>query len=417
MNTTGLRVVDRQLFVAAPPGLNVQGSTYYTTPNGLELLATESYSSRSDLADIEVLRRSYDNGRTWSERIEHATMEERAGGMWRRHVATSCFHPQTNCFVSVWTEAVLPSDDAMEGLNYHTLHYSVSKDGGRSTLVREPVVVSGAEFNVKHPMPGVVVGRNSFLIGDLTCVPIVLHDGTILQPFQITPVDENGNLYNPGGGLKYRDSAVLRGTLRVDGKITWQVSQRVKGDPSRSTRGVLEPTIAPLADGRILMVMRGSNDTWPPKEDGDYAPGYKWFSLSNDDGRTWSEPQPWTDTEGRNFYSPSSCSQLVPHSTGRLFWLGNVTPENPIGNGPRYPFVIAEVNCSTGLIIADSWTIVDTLNADDADTLQLSCFHAREDRETGDVILNLPRLFSRQPQPGQSHNYHSDLWQFRIAVS
>src|SRR5690606_29493346 len=112
------------------------------------------------------------------------------------------------------------------------------------------------------------------------------------------------------------------------------------------------PTIARLGDGRLLMVMRGSNDTWPPQELGDperYLPGYKWHSLSDDGGRTWSTPAPWTDTNGRNFYSPSSCSQLVPHSSGRLFWFGNVTPRNPIGNGPRYPMAMAEVDTKSGL--------------------------------------------------------------------
>jgi hypothetical protein len=416
MDSRAPRVVSRELHVAASPGFNVQGSSYYTAAVGPELIELHSYSSRSDLADVQVTRRSYDNGRSWAEQVEQPTMEERSEGMWRRHVTVCCHHAPSDSFVSIWTEGVLPSDDAMEGLNYNCIHYSVSKDGGRSALSQGPVIVQGEEFSARHPMPGVVVGRNSFLVAEQTCVPLVLGDGTILQPFQITPVDEHGNLYNPGGGLKYRDSAVLRGTLATAGHIDWEVSQRVQGNPAHSTRGVLEPTLAQLTDGRILMIMRGSNDTWPPKTDGTYAPAYKWYSLSRDEGRTWSEPQAWTDTQGRNFYSPSSCSQLVPHSSGRLFWIGNVTPENPVGNGPRDPLVIAEVDAASGLVMTDTWSVIDTRGESDAATLQLTCFHAREDRETGDIILNLPRLFSREPQPGRSHNYHSDLWQYRIDV-
>jgi hypothetical protein len=308
----------------------------------------------------------------------------------------------------------------MEGLQRYALHYAVSGDGARSTFASGPVVCRGAEFDVAHPLPGVVIGRNSFLIGDLTCAPLVLDDGTILQPFQITPVDENGRLYNPGHGLKYRDSAVLRGVMQEDGRIEWEVSERIVGDPSRTTRGVLEPTIAPLCDGRLLLVMRGSNDTWPPQELGardEYLPGYKWYSISSDAGRTWSTPAPWTGSEGAHFYSPSSCSQLVPHSSGRLFWIGNVSPENPIGNGPRHPLVLAEVERASGLVKAGSFAVIDDKREEDAPALQLSCFYAREDRETGDLLLHLPRMFARPPAPGQRLNWNSDLYLCRIDVS
>ena len=80
-----------------------------------------------------------------------------------------------------------------------------------------------------------------------------------------------GDVFPSGGGYTYTNAAVLRGRwsdgggaagaretggdLRIDGEL----SALVKGDPARSTRERDEPPLAPLADGRWLMVLRGSN--------------------------------------------------------------------------------------------------------------------------------------------------------------
>src|SRR5262249_56499658 len=118
--------------------------------------------------------------------------------------------------------------------------------------------------------------------------------------------------------------------------MEWEMSELVRGDPARATRGMDEPTVEFLADGRLLMVLRGSNDRRPE------LPGYRWCSFSSDGGRRWTTPQPWTFDDGASFFSPSSCSQLLRHSSGRLFWLGNITPQNTIGNRTRYHIVYVE---------------------------------------------------------------------------
>ena len=41
------------------------------------------------------------------------------------------------------------------------------------------------------------------------------------------------------------------------------MGEAIKANPARATRGMDEPTLAQLADGRILVVMRGSNDKLP----------------------------------------------------------------------------------------------------------------------------------------------------------
>ncbi len=105
--------------------------------------------------------------------------------------------------------------------------------------------------------------------------------------------------------------------------------------------------------GPILLVMRGSNDKRPA------LPSYRWHSLSSGGGRHWTAPAPWIYANGEPFFSPNACSQLLPHPTGRLSWLGTITPANPRGNRPRYPFVPGEVDRRGGLLLRESVRVID----------------------------------------------------------
>jgi len=202
---------------------------------------------------------------------------------------------------------------------------------------------------------------------------------------------------------------MLKGVWQEDGRLSWTSSQRVLGDPARTTRGLIEPTIAELKDGTILMIMRASNDVMPE------WPAHKWMSFSRDGGDTWSEATPWTYQEGEAFHSPSACSQLIPHSNGKLYWMGNICGENPRGNRPRYPLVFGEVDQQTGLLIRESVTAVDDRQPGESERLTLSNFHARQDRETGDVLVFLPRFFVDGDE-GEDR-FTADLMQIRIAVA
>src|SRR5260370_37114751 len=205
----------------------------------------------------------------------------------------------------------------------------------------------GAEFHARHPMPGVYTAKNCVMLGDVASVPLALPDGSILLPAIITTLDANGKIYNPTGGYTYASAIVLHG--RWQGKrLTWRSSDVVMGDPERCTRGMDEPTLGTLADGRLIMVMRGSNDKKPA------LPGYKWVSYSQDGGYHWSNPVPWTYPNAQPFFSPSACSQLLRHSNGKLYWLGHISASNPRGNRPRYPVYVAVLDQRTVLLIRDS---------------------------------------------------------------
>jgi len=406
-------VVSREVFVFSPgPGIATHGASFYTTLKGGKLIGFHGYTSRSDTCDRGFICHSEDNGRTWSEPSEYAVDFDRPGGTYRRDRGSGGdVDPKTGRYLSIWNEGLLPTDNPMEGMKQWKLHYSVSEDGGKTELVNEQIIHQGAEYDEIHPLPGVTVGNNSAMLGDLGQRPLTRSDGVILVPISITPIGSDGQYFNPGGGLTYHDCALLMGRWKEDGRLAWTISERIIGDPDRTTRGLIEPTIAELADSSILMVMRGSNDVRPE------LPGYRWVTFSQDGGQTWSEAKPWTYTDGETFHSPSSMSQLLRYSDGRLFWMGNICRNNPVGNNPRYPLILGKVDPETGLLIRDSVTVIDDRRPDESEYLTLSNFYLREDRETGELLLHMTRLFAQDFRRNNKTDWTADALLYRIALA
>jgi hypothetical protein len=383
-------VIARRTFAEAPaPGVCLHAVSNYTSREAPVLESLVLESSRSDTQDAGRRALSTDNGRTWSAPETVPTGAEVDGGTWRAHPRGGWLDPGSGRYLRLRTEGVLPTDHPLEGLRHWHLVYAVSEDGGRTERLRESVVAGGEEFDETHPLPGVVIGRNGFMLGDFGCRPLALPDGTILLPCQISPAGPDGTFHNPGGGYTFHDSAVLAATWRADGGLAWELRGLVKGDPEVSTRGFLEPTLGALSDGRLLMVMRASNDARPE------LPAHRWASLSADQGATWTAPAPWTWDDGAAPYSPSSMSQLLEHSSGRLLWIGNLTPQIPRGNWPRYPLVLVEVDRRSGRLRRATMTVLDDRREDEPEKLTLSNFFVREDRPTGNLVVHLSRPFSR----------------------
>jgi hypothetical protein len=147
----------------------------------------------------------------------------------------------------------------------------------------------------------------------------------------------------------------------------------------------MEPWVAELHDGRLLIIWRGSNTA--------RTPGRKWFSVSADGGETLTSPTELKYDDGSRFYSPSAFHSMVRHSqTGKLYWLGNICPQPPRGNSPRYPLIIAEVDEAIPALKRDTVTRVDGLGENDSPRLQLSNFSFFEDRQTHNLEIYLTRI-------------------------
>ena len=400
-----MKVISREVFVTSPAaGTGVLAYSYYTRAQGLELLETHQFIRRSDTFEAAHRRRSLDNGQNWSEPEIITLQENKAQGKLRR-ILFPGFVDDAGRLVTLRVEGVLPTDNPLEGMQRWQLFYTVSEDGGRTDIVDKQIIQDGEEYSATHPLPGVWTGKNAIQIGAFSCVPLTLPDGTILVPSHSPPLGPGGESFNPGGGYTYTDVLVLRGRRQADKSLAWEASQRVTGDPQKSTRGLVEPVLALLEDGKVMVVMRGSNDA---NHD---LPGYKWVSFSSDEGRSWSTPCPWTYDDGTPFFSPSSCSQLLAHSSGQLLWFGNIAPHNPIGNKPRHPLMAGEVDRNSGLLLKKSLATIGERGSEDGDDLQLSNFYAREDRATGEIVLHISPLFS-----GGRQDMTADAMVYRLSL-
>ena len=404
-------VVSCEVFVARPrDGVAIHASSYYTRATGGDLVSIHGIESRSDTLDVAYVRRSADNGHTWSDPEEHDTNFPHPDGTFRTGPSGGYVDPPTGRYLVIGNEAVLPTDDPLEGMRQWYLVYSVSEDGGETDIVREQVIHEGNEYDETHHLPGVWRGRNCAMMGDLGQRPLTRSDGVILVPIQSSPVGPDGEYHNPGAGFTWTDCMLLMGSWKPDGGIAWTASERVCGDPERTSRGLIEPTIAELDDGSLIMVMRGSNDRIPN------MPGYRWIGRSRDGGETWSDPVPWTYADGKLFHSPSSTSQLIPWRDGRLFWVGNISPTNPKGNSPRYPLAIGEVDRDSGLLIGDPVHVIDDRQPGESIHLTLSNFYAREDRESGHLLLHMTRLFAHDERRDGAIDWTADALQYRISL-
>lgn len=362
--------------------------------------------SRSDTHDSCRMAFSGDNGVTWEDERILPVMEKTEAGVLRRHFRLGFSDPVADRFLWIYVEGLLRADDPRgDGIRNWRLRYGVSKDGGRTLLFDEPLVQDGPGYHAGHPLEGHYPGRNSAQIGDFTCRAIRTREGKILQPVQFTVLDEKGEIANPGGGYTWHESAVLLGTWQDDDRISWAISERVRIGAEDSTRGAVEPTLAQFPDGRILMLLRVSNDVRRT------ISGRRWAAVSRDGGKSWSKPSVWTYDDGVPFFSPSSCSLLLNHSSGQIFWIGNITPDNPAGNGPRYPLVMGRVCPEKLTLLRESVVVLDARGADDSEHLTLSNFSAHEDLVSGDVLLHLSRPFHLAQR-----NWTTDAYLYRIHV-
>jgi hypothetical protein len=175
------------------------------------------------------------------------------------------------------------------------------------------------------------------------------------------------------------------------------------GDPEKTCRGLLEPTVVELSDGRIAMICRGDNGAYPER------PGYKWLLLSDDGGESWSEPTPLGCTDGEPVESPSSGSAVFRSiRDGRLYWIANLClgDERPRGNRPRDRLVFVELQEEPFALKRDTLISIDQRGPDDSPSLGLSNFRFYQDRDTGNVVLFLTRHGERSAEGWQDADYY-----------
>ncbi len=363
---------------------------------------------RSDTFSDSIIQLSDDNLKTFSKEYTDKTSWQTDKGTMTKYFKVQVIDKLRNNLYMFYNQGLLPSNDPKEGVKNWQMYYAMSKDGGETFSFYEPIILEGDEYNITHPINDVFIGHNSFMVGDYPCVPIILPDGeTILLAVQVSVLNENMELFNPYGSFTFQASYILKGKFQEDGHIKWEsMSNKMLASIDESTRGTIEPAICRLPDGRILMVNRGSNDL------SENIPSYRWYCISKDDGDTLKGPYHLTYSSGEKFFSPSSCSMLLPHTNGKIYWIGNISPKNARGNMPRNPLCIVEVEHQT--IGLKKETKFDVIKRDEKDyhDITFSNFYAREEKATGDILIYCTSFWSNPDNPMESEG----SYEYRIKV-
>ena len=363
-------------------------SVQYVGP-GLERREIQGVERESDVVNDLVARWSLDNGRNWSEfvPIQPSNKVKYKDVSVCESEGASAYDPVSGLLVQSWLRQI-----EVRGVYHNFTYWRVSRDLGRTwTAPTQLRYEAGEPFDPDDPLKPAFLNHNEGYFGNNL---LVRSDGALVHclAHANAPADPNNNQ------RPWRMGSVLFIGRWNQAKRTydWTAGARVEISPEWSARGLMEPEVAELRDGRLLVVWRGSDKGW----DGTVAkqPGRKWFSVSTDGGRTLTPAQEWRYADGTRFYSPSSFHRMIRHSTTeKLYWLGNICLAPPKGNSPRYPLVIAEVDEAQAALKRDTVTAIDDRRPGQGD-VQFSNFSLLENRETHDLELHLT-TYGQEPQP------------------
>jgi hypothetical protein len=375
-----LALVKKERYVQHPaPRVAPLVAQQYVGPR-LELREVQGLERESDVGESIRARWSSDNGRTWgdwvkvqpSNKVNYANI-----AVWEGESA-GVYDPGTGLLVQLWLRQI-----EVRGLYHNFTYVRHSRDAGRSWSAPEPLrYEEGAAFDPRQPLAPGFLDHNEGYPGNSI---LVRSNGTLAVC--LAHANAAGDPKNNQRPWRMGSVLFLGRYDAAAGGYHWTPAARVAILPETSARGLMEPEVAELRDGRLLVVWRGSTTGW----DGSVAsvPGRKFFSVSTDGGQTLSPPDEWRYDDGSSFYSPSSFHRLIRHQgNGRLYWLGNVSATPPRGNSPRHPLVLAEVDEQRATLKRSTVTALDDHEPGQGD-IQFSNFSLLEDRLTHDLILHL----------------------------
>lgn len=334
-----------------------------------------------DAPKKSLLRRSTDNGRTWSFPIsteDEVEVQHKDGGL--LHHRVKYVDPATGGRFDVLMRRQWP------GMPLHTMnwdhhqhpfldHCFVCSEGNEIFMKYQ----KGSDFDPENPFDPGYLCSNCAYFG----VPELMPDGRGFLPLVCYPELLPGETrydQNVGGLILMRRDT-------VDGP--WLASNYIVIDSQLSSRGIMEPETVMLSSGVLLTVCRGSNAWLDPND----VPGRKWMSISTDGGKTISEINEFKYDDGTSFCSPSSIHTFLRSTrNGKLYWLANIIDGPSHGNMPRHPLYICEIDEDKIAVKKDSLVLVDQRQTGEPDSVQLSNFSVLENRETLDFEIYLTRL-------------------------
>lgn len=331
-----------------------------------------------------VIRKSTDNGRTW-EVVETWKLTTPIHG--RRELFTYSpnwgVNPKTGSLLRMYASnesvrGTLPWDQENPCSITRLIWTQLSHDLGKTWSEPEQLIIRGDEYDHTHWAPETYYGRNGAGLEGTT--PLWTKDGRFIQAmFCDTTMEMKAE------GLHGRN-AVLIGSWRDDDSgVDWDLSNFIHIDPAKG-HDDFEPNIAFLPDGRLLMLLRSRSSL----NDGLPIQSAKFYTITDDLGQTWTDPQPLHYTNGEQVYCPANLAHVfVSGKNGRLYIITNILDAPTTQCDPRTTLQIAEMDPETIQIIRDTVTVIETRDVEGGqpDNIRFSNWRRYEDRENGNIVL------------------------------
>lgn len=435
-NPTNPLVVEKELIVPATgTGVAEKRLQYYLDAEATIRKEIKEFQSQDDTADYREYRFSYDNGKTWTEwvreplpareQVGNDEIDENLGYQNAQHL----YNPVIGHFVSLQCQFIYIDGYAATEAHYwagytRPMHSFLMIEDADGTA-HERVLV---KYEEGSDYDRTTYRTTDYLTTNISrgSALIVLENGDILFNLCIpvnTACEMAGlnlqEVFPTTGGLGHAWALlVARGVWNASTQqydITY--SEPIIMDDTLSTRGLSEPMFAELPDGRIFCIFRTSTDKvsgWTYRLDPN-APACKYYVISEDGGKTFSEPKPWCYENGEIVYSPASICQVIKSEVnGKLYWIGNACTKGEInGAYPRFPLLLIEIDQKTGLAIRNSMLLIDTRCKGETEKIQLSNFCILEDREAGTLEIYLSKLGQFPGKP----TYECETWKYTVYLT
>ena len=414
---TPIATVEREVYIASE-GVRAPVVSQRRMGKGLRREEVMTYEFADDWHEGRRIRCSEDDGRTWSPyKITDAEWPMQKGFSKEQYPFAIAYDPAAGRTIQFVFQRVLigKGDEAIrrywkgETTFFDHGYWQVSDDDGRTWgPLGQFRYEEGPAFDEDDWGNSWFLRSNQMYGGYMAAVT---REGAVVYP-----ASSEMEYVGPDGERETVTGVrCFIGKWDAAGKTyRWEVSAPVAVSHRVSGRGLLEPAVVELTDGRLLMDMRGSTDlapgcAWKGKVE---CAGRRWVSLSSDGGRTWSAVTDLRYDNGEQFYSPGTLARFHRHSrNGKLYWVGNIASELPAGNGPRYPLQIAEVDESIPAIRKDTVTVIDDRRPTDTPNLQLSNFSIVENCATGQLEMFLTRYAE-----SSEHWLHANAYKYTLTL-
>ena len=422
-----IKITGEAIVPASGEGFCVDVYEQYTHAHGLRRARHIMKVAESDFWNGHKIQYSEDNGRTWGPE-EDAYGEDftvAPDGSWEllnHDYFLDVYNPAHRHFVGIRLERIFLGGrdkgyatywEGRPGYKDHC-YVVVRREVGGQPDIRLIRYEDGPELDPVNPLNEAYLSKN-FADFSKLCVA---KNGDILFPIGV-PASVCCRML----GLDVREvfpssPDIFHGVIVCRG--VWNgafydltFSRPVVISDLASSRGLLEPTIAELENGRIVVICRGSNvqsKEWRTRiEPG--TPGFKWWFWSDDGGKIFTQPAPWHFDDGEVIYSSATPSYFIRSGrNGKLYWIGNITSYRIVGNYPPWPLQIVEVDEKHGTAKKTSLAVIDTKRDWEHDEVQLSNFYLLDDRESG----NLELWLMKYGQYSYADAYRADTWKYTI---